>query len=80
LRSAYLASLALAARHQLRSIAFPAISCGVYAYPVPEAAAIALGACLEALAQPSSLEEVRFVLFSEPVFEHFAQAQRDLAR
>jgi O-acetyl-ADP-ribose deacetylase (regulator of RNase III) len=79
LRSAYLASLELAVRHQLRSLAFPAISCGVYGYPIAEAAAIALGACAEVLAQPGPLEELRFVLFSDPVFELFATARRELA-
>lgn len=42
LRSCYRSSLALAAEHGLRSVAFPAISCGIYGYPLDAAAAIAV--------------------------------------
>jgi O-acetyl-ADP-ribose deacetylase (regulator of RNase III) len=42
LASCYRTALALARQHQVRSIAFPAISCGVYGYPIEEAAAIAV--------------------------------------
>lgn len=42
LAACYRASLALAASHGLRSVAFPAVSCGVYGYPVAEACAIAV--------------------------------------
>ena len=45
LRSAYTSSLQLAQDSQCTSIAFPAISCGAYGYPVREAAAIALEVC-----------------------------------
>lgn len=78
LRSAYRASLALAAENRLRTLAFPAISCGVYGYPLAEAAAIALEACAEGLRTHAGLEELRFVLFSDEVFERFAEAQRRL--
>ena len=56
LASAYRESLRLAMAHGVRTIAFPAISCGVYGYPVGEAASIAVG-------------EVRLFLQSEPVME-----------
>jgi O-acetyl-ADP-ribose deacetylase (regulator of RNase III) len=78
LRSAYRASLALAAEHQVRTLAFPAISCGVYGYPLAEAAAIALETCVEGLRAHATLEELRFVLFSDAVFERFAAAQERL--
>ena len=42
LASCYRTALALARQHQARSIAFPAISCGIYGYPLEEAAAIAV--------------------------------------
>ena len=45
LASAYRNSLTLAMKHQCRSIAFPAISCGVYGYPYSEAAEISLAIC-----------------------------------
>ncbi|HEX6239425.1 MAG TPA: O-acetyl-ADP-ribose deacetylase [Polyangiales bacterium] len=79
LRSAYRASLALAAEHGVRTLAFPAISCGIYGYPVAEAASIALSACADALREHTSLEQVRFVLFSDPVLDAFCAAHRRLA-
>jgi O-acetyl-ADP-ribose deacetylase (regulator of RNase III) len=42
LASCYRSAMALAREHQARSVAFPAISCGVYGYPLDEAAAIAV--------------------------------------
>src|SRR5205814_2076077 len=50
----------------LRSIAFPAISCGVFGYPLDKAARVALEAVRAHAAPP--LEEVRFVLFSSDVY------------
>jgi O-acetyl-ADP-ribose deacetylase (regulator of RNase III) len=47
----YRRSLALAAEHELASVAFPAISCGVYGYPAEAAAAVAVRSVREALAQ-----------------------------
>jgi len=61
----YRNSLALAAAHGLRSIAFPSISTGAYGYPVADAAAVALGAVHEVIEEGSPLELVRFVLFSD---------------
>jgi len=71
LASAFRSSLHLAVLHGLRSIAFPAISCGVYGYPVDEAAAIAAEVVQ---AQAWHLEEIRFVLFSEAVFKAWNRA------
>jgi O-acetyl-ADP-ribose deacetylase len=78
LRSAYRESVALAARHAVRTLSFPAISCGVYGYPLAEAAAIALETCAEAQRAHPQIEQLRFVLFSDDVFAHFAAAQREL--
>ena len=58
-------SIALAAAHGLETIAFPAISTGVYGYPKDEAARIALAAIELALAKHASIKEVRLVFFSE---------------
>jgi len=58
-------SIALAASHGLESIAFPAISTGVYGYPKEEAARVALAAIERALAAHPSIKEVRLVFFSE---------------
>ncbi len=68
-------SLALARTHGLRTIAFPAISTGVYGYPLAEAAPIALGATAAHVARhPDALDEVRFVLFDAAAYAAFATA------
>jgi O-acetyl-ADP-ribose deacetylase len=61
LRSAYRWGLEIAAERRLETIAFPAISCGVYGYPLADAAAVALEACV---AHGRGLREIHFVLFS----------------
>ncbi len=65
LKSAYMSSLKLAKEHGLHSLAFPSISTGVYSYPTEEAAEIALSTVIDFLKVPSSIELVRFVLFSD---------------
>jgi len=64
LTACYRNSLALAARHGAKTIAFPAISCGVYGYPIDEACPIAVAATLDFLAAEPSISRVVFVLFS----------------
>ncbi len=71
LASAFRASLALAVDHSLRSIALPAISCGVYGYPLDEAAAVSAEVVSE---RDWELDEVRFVLFSRDVFAAWKRA------
>jgi O-acetyl-ADP-ribose deacetylase (regulator of RNase III) len=71
LGSAWASSLALARQHGLRSVAFPAISCGVYGYPAEEAAAVSLAVVARRSAE---LEEVRVVLFGERMFQTWAAA------
>jgi len=62
----YRHSLAVAAGHALRSVAFPAISTGAYGFPVERAARIALRTVNDFLAQDEGqFERVRFVCFSE---------------
>jgi O-acetyl-ADP-ribose deacetylase (regulator of RNase III) len=73
LASAFRASLTLAVEHGLSSIAFPAISCGVYGYPPDEAAAVSAAVVRE---RDWELDEVRFVLFSADVFAAFERAHR----
>ena len=71
LASAYRSSLELAAQTGIAEIAFPAISCGVYGYPLDEAANIAVSVAREA---GSPLAEVRFVLFSDDVLNAWRTA------
>lgn len=63
LASAYRSSLELAARHGLTSLAFPAISTGIYGYPKEEAGRIALGTVKSYLEQQRGITLVRFVLW-----------------
>ncbi len=65
LASCYVNSLALAGEQELKSIAFPAISTGVYGYPLEEATPIALETTLQELAKYPSIRRVVFALFSE---------------
>jgi len=65
LASCYRRSMALAAAHGVRSIAFPGISTGIYGYPVEPAARLAVSTVREALADAASpVEEVVFCCFS----------------
>jgi O-acetyl-ADP-ribose deacetylase len=77
LRSCYKTSLRLAEENRCKTVAFPAISCGVYGYPMADAAHIALSATGTWLASHTLPETVRFVLFSQAahavwrdVYEH----------
>lgn len=65
LANAYRHSLALAAEHGAKTIAFPSISTGVYGYPIERAAPIALGTARAFARERDAFEEIRFVLFSE---------------
>ncbi len=67
LAACYDGALRLAAEHGARTIAFPAISCGVYGYPVDRAAAIAVGTISAALARGVDLDEVLLVAFDPAV-------------
>jgi O-acetyl-ADP-ribose deacetylase (regulator of RNase III) len=65
LSSCYRRSFELAERHKLASIAFPAISTGIYGYPKEEAARIALATVSEAIGKDSTIENVIFCCFDE---------------
>jgi O-acetyl-ADP-ribose deacetylase (regulator of RNase III) len=73
LASAHRRALEVAAELGARSVAFPAISTGIYGFPVERAAPIALR---EAAAAPPPIDEVRFVLFSDRVLDVYRRAAR----
>lgn len=74
LASCYRESLTLAVAHDIRSIAFPAISCGVYGYPVPAAAQIAIDTTAAFLAADETLTEIIFTCFGPDVLHAFQVA------
>jgi O-acetyl-ADP-ribose deacetylase len=74
LASCYAESMKLAVANGVRSIAFPAISCGIYGYPIPEAARIAVGAVAAFLAKDASVEQVVFACFGEEVLGAYQAA------
>jgi O-acetyl-ADP-ribose deacetylase len=67
LANCYRNSLRLAAENSLRTIAFPAISCGAYRYPIPEAARIAVETTTEFLRDNPSITQVTFVVSSDEI-------------
>lgn len=76
LASAYRESMRIASELGARSIAFPAVSAGVYGWPMADAARIAVETVREVVADPYSgtIELVRFVLFSQPALDAFDDA------
>jgi O-acetyl-ADP-ribose deacetylase len=78
LAGAYRACLLLADELGARSIAFPAISMGIYGYPPHPAARIALATVVEHLESGTGIALARFVLFSEDTYERFADALAEL--
>jgi O-acetyl-ADP-ribose deacetylase (regulator of RNase III) len=79
LASAYRASMRLAREAGDRRVAFPAISCGIYGYPLDEGASIALRTVAEELRLPGSPEEAVFVLFSTDTADAFRWALESMA-
>jgi O-acetyl-ADP-ribose deacetylase len=71
LANCYRSSLALAEERGLDSVAFPAISTGVFGYPAEEAAEVALRTVSESAEKLRNVRLVRFVLFGEEDFEVF---------
>jgi O-acetyl-ADP-ribose deacetylase (regulator of RNase III) len=80
LASCHRESLRLADDHEIASISFPAISTGIYGYPVEEAAVIAVETVAEVLPSCARLETVRFVLFDVSTCQAFIRAAEKHAR
>ncbi len=80
LASCYRTSLRLAEAHALRSIAFPAISTGVYGFPLERATRIAVGEVLAGLARSDAIERVIFCCFSQGDAEVYARVLDERGR
>jgi len=78
LASCYASSLDLAVAHDIKTIAFPAISCGVYGYPLEEAALIAVRETSRFLADDDSIERVIFTCFGDDVYHAYLKAFQSL--
>jgi O-acetyl-ADP-ribose deacetylase (regulator of RNase III) len=74
LAACYRNSLALAVAHGVHSIAFPAISCGIYGYPIEQAAAIAVRETTAFLLADASIEQVIFAAFGSAVLDAYRAA------
>lgn len=75
LAACYFNSLSLAVTHKLKSIAFPAISTGVYGYPLAEAAAVSSRTIEQFLSVDNSIDAVKLVFFSAGDAEEFLKHQ-----
>jgi len=74
LASCYRESLQLAVAHGIRSIAFPAISCGIYGYPIEAAARIAVGTTASFLDTTPAIAQATFACFGDDVLHAFQTA------
>jgi O-acetyl-ADP-ribose deacetylase len=74
LAGCYRSSLELAVAHDVKTIAFPAISCGIYGYPIQEAARIAVETVTDFLARDEAIGKVLFACRGKDVFTAFQSA------
>jgi O-acetyl-ADP-ribose deacetylase len=70
----YRNSLRVALENRIKTIAFPAISCGAYGYPIEEAARIALKTTRDFLATSDEIRKVIFVVWGEEVYDAYREA------
>jgi len=80
LASAYQSCLNLAEQYQIKSIAFPSLSTGIYGYPLELAAPIALRTIIEHIKKPTNLQQVLMVLFGENAYKVHEQALEEILR
>jgi O-acetyl-ADP-ribose deacetylase (regulator of RNase III) len=74
LARAYRRCFALAVEHGVRTMAFPAVSCGLYSFPPPLGAQIAIRETVAALERSDSIEKVTFALFTADLYATFERA------
>ena len=73
LANCYRGSLQLAVESGIKTIAFPAISCGAYGYPIPDAAQIAVKTTRDFLTTQNGIDKVIFVLWGEEIYAAYRQ-------
>jgi O-acetyl-ADP-ribose deacetylase (regulator of RNase III) len=73
LASCYRSCFALAREHSLQTLAFPAISCGIYGYPIEEAVEIAVRETQIELTRSLDVEKVIFACFGDEVYEAYVR-------
>ena len=71
LANCYRNSLQIAVENGIKTVAFPAISCGAYGYPIEEAGQIAVKTARESLANDRRIEKVIFALFGEDLYQAY---------
>jgi O-acetyl-ADP-ribose deacetylase (regulator of RNase III) len=74
LANCYRNSLQLAVDNRIKAIAFPAISCGAYGYPIREATQIAVKTTRQFLATEDKIDKVIFTLWSEDIYEAYRRS------
>ena len=78
LAGCYRSCLALAEEHSIRTLAFPAISTGIYRFPVELATRLAVSEVAKFLAQHQYIDQVTFVCFNQPVHKAYLTAVQEL--
>ena len=78
LSSCYRNSLELADKNEIKTIAFPAISCGVYGYPHEEAALLSLYTIINYLNESDKIEVVKMVLFDDELYNVYDNKLKEI--
>ena len=73
LANCYRSSLQIAVKNGIKTVAFPAISCGAYGYPIPDAAQIALETVRDFLAAADRMDKVTFVVWGDDIYDAYQQ-------
>lgn len=76
LASCYSSCFRIARERGLRTLAFPAISCGIYGYPIPQAVEIAIRETRTAISSNQGIEKVIFACFGSEVFDAYQRATK----
>ncbi|WP_457625068.1 O-acetyl-ADP-ribose deacetylase [Persephonella sp.] len=78
LYNAYYNSLKIAKENKVKTISFPSISTGAYRCPIYNAAKTAIRAAVDFIKKENYLEQIRFVLFTEEIYEKYAEALKEI--